>query len=164
MNILLLKKLSIEEYYLREVYSKGGKFAKGHPYQDRLVLCPLHDDNNPSMGFIKGKDGVQKFHCFGCGRAGTVVDLHKGLHRGLSDEQALKEVCEILGVPYEDVSSEDELAQDVFSDRLRAVRNFNSSLTQAGFSRIIRESKESSKEELNKLLLDALWLIGGDES
>ena len=43
----LLKKLSMEEYYLKQVYSRGGQYTKGHPVNDRLVLCPLHDDKNP---------------------------------------------------------------------------------------------------------------------
>lgn len=159
MNINLLKKLSIEDYYLKEFYSKGGKFAKGHPHQDRLVLCPLHDDKNPSMGFIHGKDGVTKFHCFGCGRAGNVVDLHKGTHKGLSEEQALKEVCEILGIPYEEEATEEVVSQDVFDTRMRAIRSFNSSTTQAGFSRILKEvAKDKPKSVLNRVLLNTLWL------
>lgn len=158
MNKSLLKKLSIEEYYLKELYFKGGKFAKGHPVQDRLVLCPLHDDKNPSMGFIHGKDGVAKFHCFGCGRAGTVVDLHRGIHRGLSEEEALREVCELLGIPYEEENHE-EILKDLFSERKNKVKSFNGTLTQAGFSRVLREMACANPKSLNRLLLNTLWLL-----
>lgn len=150
-----VKGLSIEEYYLKEVYSKGGKYQKGHPVTDRLVLCPLHDDKNPSMGFIHGKDGVEKFHCFGCGRAGDVVDLHMGLRDIKDEERALKEVCDILGVEYKEALSEKEEI-NLFYDRLSKIRTYNTSSTEASFSRYLRQAR--TKEERNRVLLNTLWL------
>ena len=50
----------------RDAYKGSGK---------RLMVCPLHGDSNPSMGTIFDRDGVELFNCFGCGRAGTVVEL-----------------------------------------------------------------------------------------
>lgn len=160
MNNNLLRKLNIAEYYLKEVYSRGGKYKKGHPIQDRLVLCPLHDDKNPSMGFIQGKDGIMKFHCFGCGRAGNVIDLHQGIHPNLSEEDALKEICKILDVEYIEDTVESQMEMGVFENRLASIKTFNSSLTQAGFSSNIKNVyKNGGKEELNRLLLNTLWLL-----
>lgn len=159
----LLKKLSMEEYYLKQVYSRGGKYTKGHPISDRLVLCPLHDDKNPSMGFIHGKDGITKFHCFGCGKAGDIIDLHMGITKTFDRAKALKEVCEILGIPFEEIEEDGKISQDLFNERLKRVRVLNSTLTQAGFSRIIRENRNKPKEVLSKILLNALWLLGEEE-
>lgn len=40
----------------------------------RFVVCPFHDDVNPSLGIYLGTDGkipLGFFHCFGCGEKGT---------------------------------------------------------------------------------------------
>ena len=41
---------------------------KGNEYKG---LCPFHDDKNPSLSVNESK---QVFKCFGCGKAGTVID------------------------------------------------------------------------------------------
>ena len=43
---------------------KNGKGFKG--------LCPWHEDRSPSLSVSPDK-GL--FHCFGCGRAGSAIDL-----------------------------------------------------------------------------------------
>ena len=42
---------------------RSGKILKGQ--------CPFHDDNTPSFAVYPSE---QTFHCFGCGRNGTVID------------------------------------------------------------------------------------------
>ena len=37
-----------------------------------MVKCPFHDDKNPSM---KLYEDSQKYHCFGCGEHGDVIDF-----------------------------------------------------------------------------------------
>lgn len=78
---------------------------------DKMMVCPLHDDVNPSMGIIIGKDGDEIYHCFGCNKWGNVVDLHKKVSRKFfkkyySDEDALKDLCKIFNVPFEKVNIE----------------------------------------------------------
>ena len=37
-----------------------------------MALCPFHDDHNPSLSI----DPVQNvWHCFGCGKGGSVIDF-----------------------------------------------------------------------------------------
>jgi DNA primase len=49
--------------------SKGVKLTKsGDEYKG---LCPFHNDHNPSLSV---NDTRQVFKCFGCGKAGTVID------------------------------------------------------------------------------------------
>ena len=63
-----------------------------------FMCCPFHGEREPSMKIYKGKAG---WHCFGCGRGGSVVDfvmehescnfrtavlaIDKALHLGLMD-------------------------------------------------------------------------------
>jgi DNA primase len=49
--------------------------AKGREY---ACLCPFHDDHNPSMYVVPGK---QIYHCFVCGAGGDAFDFVMGYHR-----------------------------------------------------------------------------------
>ena len=39
-----------------------------------MAVCPFHDDRNPSMKVDK------RFHCFGCGEDGDVIDFTSKLY------------------------------------------------------------------------------------
>lgn len=52
----------------------------GMPNSKRVIMCPLpghlHHSNTPSFSVFTGKDGVQRFHCFGnCNKQGDIIDL-----------------------------------------------------------------------------------------
>ncbi len=34
----------------------------------KMVICPFHEDTNPSAKFFNDKDGVTRLYCFGCGK------------------------------------------------------------------------------------------------
>lgn len=61
--------------------------------------CPMHAENTPSFTIFPGKSGVQRFHCFGCGAGGDVIDFVRE-HQGVG----FVEACEILGGKREAVS------------------------------------------------------------
>jgi hypothetical protein len=42
---------------------------------ERQFPCPFHDDSSPSGTIYTGRDGVQRFKCFGCGANGDVIDF-----------------------------------------------------------------------------------------
>lgn len=37
--------------------------------------CPFHAENTPSFKVYTGNDGIERFHCFGCGKQGDVLDF-----------------------------------------------------------------------------------------
>lgn len=37
--------------------------------------CPFHADKTPSFTLFTGRDGIQRFHCHGCGERGDVLDF-----------------------------------------------------------------------------------------
>lgn len=51
--------------------------------------CPLHQENTPSFTVFRGKDGIERFHCFGCQERGDVIDLCEKL-KGMSRFEAIK--------------------------------------------------------------------------
>jgi DNA primase len=44
-----------------------------------IAQCPFHEDDTPSFTIFTGKDRVQRFHCFGCGAKGDVLDFVQGI-------------------------------------------------------------------------------------
>lgn len=53
------------------------------------ACCPFHQEDTPSFTIYRGRDGVGRFYCFGCGKRGDVIDLTAEI-KGVSSGQALK--------------------------------------------------------------------------
>lgn len=61
--------------------------------QEFVACCPFHAEDTPSFTIFTGsKDGVERFHCFGCGEKGDVLDFTQGI-KGVD----LREAISILG-------------------------------------------------------------------
>ncbi|WP_416065328.1 VapE domain-containing protein [Rhizobium sp. ZK1] len=60
--------------------------------QELSACCPFHTEDTPSFTIFAGQDGVERFHCFGCGRKGDVLDFVQEV-RGVD----LAEAIRILG-------------------------------------------------------------------
>ena len=59
-----------------------------------MACCPFHDDKNPSMKVD------QRFHCFGCGADGDVIDFTAKLF-DLSPKEAAKKLAQECGLIYD---------------------------------------------------------------
>jgi DNA primase len=57
-----------------------------------VACCPFHSEDTPSFTLFTGKDHVERFHCFGCGQRGDVLDFVQAI-KGVD----LKEAIKILG-------------------------------------------------------------------
>jgi len=57
-----------------------------------LGCCPFHAEDTPSFTIFVGKDKVERFHCFGCGEHGDVMDFVQKI-KGVG----LREAISILG-------------------------------------------------------------------
>ena len=58
-----------------------------------MACCPFHDDKNPSMKVD------QRFHCFGCGADGDVIDFTAKLF-DLSSKEAAEKLAQDFGLIY----------------------------------------------------------------
>lgn len=54
-----------------------------------VACCPFHSEDTASFTIFTGKDSVQRFHCFGCGKHGDVVDYVQEL-KGVDFREAIK--------------------------------------------------------------------------
>lgn len=117
---------------------------------DKMMVCPLHDDKNPSMGIIINSNGEELFHCFGCNQWGTIVDLHKKVSRRLfkkymSDEDTLKDLCKMFSVPYDKVSKKKETSDDKEVKDEIAINNAIERYDISDFRRMFIEGKMLKK-------------------
>lgn len=126
-----MKLPSLSEYYVQHVFPIARRFRLWSPLESSTVVCPIHEDNDPSMGFILTKEG-EKFHCFGCGAAGTLVDLHRSVlrvhfGRRLSSEEARVDLYSLYGI------AEDQIPEDTsWTRRLSRERDIDSARGQLG--------------------------------
>jgi len=87
-----------------------------------MACCPFHDDKNPSMKVD------QRFHCFGCGADGDVIDFTAKLFN-LSPKEAAEKLAQDFGLIYDSqapprrryVRQKNE-AQKFWEDRQRCYR------------------------------------------
>lgn len=58
----------------------------GKEYQ---ACCPFHTEATPSFTIFAGQDGIERFHCFGCGAGGDVIDFVQQI-RGVDLAEAIR--------------------------------------------------------------------------
>ena len=62
-----------------------------------MGLCPFHEERSPSFSVAEDK---QIFHCFGCGKGGTVFNFLQEIE-GISFPESVKRVAELEQIPVE---------------------------------------------------------------
>lgn len=60
-----------------------------------MGLCPFHEERSPSFSVAEDK---QIFHCFGCGKGGTVFNFLQEIE-GISFPESVKRVAELENIP-----------------------------------------------------------------
>ena len=158
------EKFPIEDYYRKVVIpinprkfriSSGGK-----------MICCLHDDTDPSLGVMKSKNG-ERYHCFGCGSWGDVVDLHikvskKYKKKSLNREEALKELCALFKIDYSEVE-ENEKQIDTSEDIKREdlIKGGKSKFDISDMKYRFLDGKLKGKKigYFNALMLTMLWEV-----
>ena len=60
-----------------------------------MACCPFHNDKTPSMKLDR------RYHCFGCGADGDVIDFTAVLY-GLGKKEAAVQLAQDFGISYED--------------------------------------------------------------
>ncbi len=134
------KVISIQKYYKDFVAPLASKYSRYDFDRSNTVVCPFHDDNDPSFGVIRGKDGVDHYHCFGCRVVGDFVDFYRGIQkifksRILTEEQAIIEIAKLYDIPLEDLEVSNE---EVTLNREQLLEKVKSKYTTSDFERDIR--------------------------
>lgn len=103
-------------------------------------LCPFHDDRNPSMYVVPGK---QIFHCFVCGAGGNAITFIMK-HLGLSFPEALRYLADRAGI---ELAPQTRVQRKDGAERERATRAGKEEIARANvfaqeFFRAILQHKE----------------------
>ena len=87
MNVFDAVKQSVTTRQAAEMY--GLKIRRNN-----MASCPFHDDRTPSMKVDK------RFHCFGCGADGDVIDFVSRIF-GISSLEAAQKIASDFGISYD---------------------------------------------------------------
>lgn len=153
------KVVNIPDYYDTYIAPLMGKFAEySFNRGDKFVICPFHDDHDPSMGMIKAKfvEGTMVFHCLGCGCAGSAVRLHQRIEleykgRDIDTKTSCIELCDMFGIPIpSDSVFDSEDYEKKMQNNFMKVERLRGKYTEADFARSILQARKDG------VTLDAL--------
>lgn len=143
---------TLEAYYSVVVSPLRERFSRYSFDKSKTVVCPLHDDNDPSLGVIVSR-GKERFHCFGCGAWGTVVDFAERIKHRYPDagigSNIEKHIFDALGIePIGGIGEERKEHPLVTRRRLieKARKNFGVDDFREGVMDVVR-----GKEPVGKL-------------
>ncbi len=88
MNVFEAVKQSVTTRQAAEYYGI-------HVGRNGMACCPFHHDKTPSMKLDR------RYHCFGCGADGDVIDFAAALY-GLGKKEAAVQLAQDFGLSYED--------------------------------------------------------------
>lgn len=150
---------NIPDYYERYIKPLDKRFKEYSFYGSRTVICPLHDDTDPSMGLINHRflTDVKIYHCFGCGASGTVIRLHQFIqdlyhNRKLTEDEACRELADLFTISLDDFN---DLAEDDYEGRylsmLKRLNKLSKSYTIREYSNTLLELRKSNLTLSDKL-------------
>lgn len=165
--------VNIPDYYDNYIAPLEGKFKQYsfHNKGTSTVVCPLHNDHDPSLGMMKDRrlPKVMLYHCLGCGAVGTVIRLHQRIqhkyyNREITIKQACVELCELFGIP---VPTEDVFDSEDYSKRIQnrsmKVDKVARYYTEKDYARNIlllrKEAVENGGMNLNRLNSECVKMI-----
>lgn len=125
--------ISLLDYFNEHVAGCKQKIGKLTAFNS-ASLCPLHDETDASF-HLYTKNGVERFHCFGCGKDGDVVDLYKRIeglyHKRFynNKDDCATALLKLYGIeipkPIAEANTEQAiLVGNVFEQALQKVRSF----------------------------------------
>ncbi|WP_126172604.1 DUF7146 domain-containing protein [Altericroceibacterium xinjiangense] len=114
MADLLNMEVIRRDYLLPQVVGPVTKLQKaGHEFK---ACCPFHSDQSPSFTIF---DGGRRFHCFGCGASGDVLDFVQRAHNvGLREAAAMLTGGDLPSIEIEPTASVEKLDR---RDEARAI-------------------------------------------
>lgn len=144
----------IEELPIGDYIVKKGLFT-GDLEINGKMLCPVHDDKNPSCFYNTEKN---VYNCFSCGSKGTVVEMDYGIHKREDDsENIVKTILRLsrefnISIPdmfsYE--TSQSPKRKKVEKIDLRRNRTSSPEQTEAIYSRKIERLEEKLRNPISK--------------
>lgn len=102
----IVKEITIPDYYneiiVPTMHAQGNYDFKEISDKRASGICPFHSDTDPSLHYWSNNN---MFKCFGCGKAGSVVQMHmywmQTRGQTISKEEAIKQLGGLFHVELE---------------------------------------------------------------
>jgi len=139
--------------YLEE---KEGLLFNGNNF----ALCPFHNDTNPSFS-VNQQNGTWVFHCFGCGRKGSIINFVME-RDGISKGEAIEKLKEYFGIQKDKPKVikkyiyTDEDGRELYKILRLKPKAFKADRNMSGIRRIPYRLPEVSKAS-------EVWLVEGEK-
>ena len=78
-----------------------------------VIICPFHDEKTPSCMVYADED---KFHCFGCGAHGDLIDFYQ-LYNDIEFDEAIMRLCDRLNIQIMDAEQVEKVDETIESYR-----------------------------------------------
>lgn len=175
--------VDIIDYYDKYIGPLNHKYGDKTWHQVKVVVCPLHNDHDASFGLMTDRHNrsIKRYHCFGCGASGNVVNLYKNITylqtgKNLSLLEAADELAKLYNVKVDSsvLSSIDDTVmgyisegasktEDLLSNTSRPsvrnyLRNFNKLVTFSEQPQVNVQSVIRNYDKLNSQYKEALYL------
>lgn len=125
----ILSKVSIADYFNRQIVADMPWYFDDKQIDfdyKPVVKCPLHGEDTPSFrNYFNDTDSLKyySFYCFGCGKGGTVINLHmyyveSKTGRKISYNEAIKDLSQLFSdVLHSTVSYDGTSRRKILSER-----------------------------------------------
>lgn len=146
---------NIPDYYDLVVHNLGDLYKERSLNFQRTVICPLHDDTDPSLGLMNHRfyPKVKLYHCFGCNSTGDIIRFHQRIEskyhkREINEQTACEELAAMFNIPldgYEAIEDDDYEAKYVQKER-KIDEEVKHSYTSRDFSNELLNLRKASKQ------------------
>lgn len=157
--------VNIADYYSQYIQHLEKKYGEYSLHGSKLVVCPLHNDNDPSFGLINHRflKGVKMYHCFGCSKSGNVIRLHqlvqsKFYGRTLAEKDACIELAKMYELPIDDFLKnvpDDEDFESKYLNTKKHIDELKNSYTSQDFYYDLQKAKELGVNDRTLHLLNS---------
>jgi DNA primase len=86
----------------------------------QMARCPFHEDSDPSFGI---NENTNSWHCFGCGKGGSTIDLVMDA-LGIEALEAAKELARAWNIPFQEFTPEEKTRQRELENRQQLLEKY----------------------------------------
>lgn len=146
------EQVHVVDYFNEHIASRNphlGYFSSQANGTFSKIVCPFHDDVNPSLGIIPG---TRVFNCFGCHAHGGVVEFHTRL-MGVSIDQSIQSLAALYHLE-EPSSPTSDNSSHARRERIQSLRG---GLTPTQFARDFSHALGYGAPAMNDVLVKSLY-------
>jgi DNA primase len=129
-------------------YAKSAGLALKNKGGRWWLLCPFHGERTPSLTINDGSDGSEFFHCFGCGKSGSIIDFYAH-YENIDPKVAIMRLGSGIDIEFDVERLFREFEKDIDKTDAEKIAQSNLSISKTCFN-YLREIKSIVSEDIYK--------------